>query len=221
MINRKKAACAANLAAVTTVAIGLFSNSAANADVFIPLADSVTSQTLPDGSVVTVTLTNQSANINPSMGSTPLHRNTWVTATARVEVANGRALLGILTPGYVVGCQVQINGGGVNGGASVTGASDSVAPSGTGGASLSLGPGQQQSFSILDREERSPFDTRINNPANVFAGGDHASVSWKDTTIALNGCGGYAQARAFATASVDTGRSKEVITVWGDVFSLG
>lgn len=134
-------------------------------------------------------------------------------------------VIGTLIPGYAVGCQVDINGGQVDGGAGVAGTwannASSVTPNANGGASLSLGPEQQQNFYILDQEQPSPFGTDYYNPYNMFSNTDHARVNWKDTTIALNGRAGYAQARAFATASIDTGTVSETVTVWGDPFSLG
>ncbi|MBF6234868.1 MspA family porin [Nocardia farcinica] len=40
-------------------------------------------------------------------------------------------------------------------------------------------------------------------------------------TIGLAGCAGYAQARAFAEVEVETDTAKEIVTVWGQPFSLG
>ncbi|MBV6762968.1 porin, partial [Rhodococcus opacus] len=59
---------AAGVVAAATVAIGLLSIGAANADTFVPLQDGTITQTLLDGSVVTVRTTGNSANISPSMG---------------------------------------------------------------------------------------------------------------------------------------------------------
>ncbi len=40
-------------------------------------------------------------------------------------------------------------------------------------------------------------------------------------TIGLAGCAGYAQARAFTEVEVETDTAKEIVTVWGQPFSLG
>uniref|UniRef100_UPI002455B2C5 queuosine precursor transporter n=1 Tax=Nocardia cyriacigeorgica TaxID=135487 RepID=UPI002455B2C5 len=40
------------------------------------------------------------------IGSTPVHRNAWVSASAQVELSGSGAKGGKIYPGYVVGCQV-------------------------------------------------------------------------------------------------------------------
>ncbi|MGW5106152.1 MspA family porin [Nocardia sp. NPDC004123] len=50
---------------------------------------------------------------------------------------------------------------------------------------------------------------------------DHAGVSWKNSTIGLSGCAGYAQARAFVQVDVETVTAKGSVTLWGQPFSLG
>ncbi|MBF6428098.1 MspA family porin [Nocardia cyriacigeorgica] len=50
---------------------------------------------------------------------------------------------------------------------------------------------------------------------------DSGSVTWNDTTIALDGCGGYAQARSFVTVKVRGAFGVTAVTVWGQPFSLG
>ncbi|MEC3917046.1 MspA family porin [Nocardia sp. CDC160] len=224
---RKTMARAAGIGAVATAALGLFSTGAANADTFVPLPGGSITETMDDGTVVTITMTGESANINPSMGSTPLHRNAWVSGSARVQLSgtNGNAG-GKIVPGYVVGCQVNISGGGANGGA--TGGVDfgdqvSVSKSGTGlsgGGNLTLGPGQSKAFYILDQEAADDFGSEAHFVRNKFKG-DSGSVTWSDETIGLNGCGGYAQARSFVAVQVETDNVITSYTLWGQPFSLG
>ncbi len=222
MITRKhfQAAC---LTAAATTAIGLLSTGAADADTFIPQPNSVVTQTLQDGTVITVSLKNQSVTINPSMGDTPLHRNTWVTAKAVMHASNGKLINGWVWPGYIVGCQVDLND--VSSGNSASGAAttSSGALSATSGstATLSLGPGQQQNFNILDIERADPFGTNHDYPSNQYEHTNDAGVSWKDTTIALNGCAGYAQARAYVKIRAQTDTAVGQIVAWGPPFSLG
>ncbi|MBF6470199.1 MspA family porin, partial [Nocardia beijingensis] len=83
---------------------------AANADTFVPLPGGELTKTLSDGTVVTIRLVGESANISPSMGATPLHRNAWVSGSAQVELSGTAG--GKIFPGYTVGCQVNIAGGG-------------------------------------------------------------------------------------------------------------
>ncbi|WP_327142219.1 MspA family porin [Nocardia sp. NBC_01327] len=224
---RKTVARVAGVGAVATVALGLLSSTgAANADTVIPLPGGSLTKTLSDGTVVTVNLVGESANINPSMGDTPLHRNAWVSASAQVQISgNNTDVGGNIYPGYVVGCQVTIDGantnGGVSGGASWD-SSGNVTPSAgaTGGGNLTLGPGQAQSFYILDREMPDDFGNPIHKTKNTFKGSS-GSVTWADETIGLNGCAGYAQARAFVNVEIETDNVITWTTLWGAPFSLG
>ncbi|ONM48334.1 MspA family porin [Nocardia donostiensis] len=225
MFNRKKLARLAGAGAAATVAMGLFSTGAANADTFVPLPGGEIVKTLSDGTMVTVRLVGESATISPSMGSTPLHRNAWVSGSAQVEIAGGNAEGGRIRPGYVVGCQVNISGGGASGG--VEGSVDwsngeSVVP-GVGantGGELTLGPGQAKSFHLLDLEGPDDYGDEDHKTGNRF-NGNSGSVTWSDSTIGLTGCGGYAQARAFVSVSVETEHVRSTVTLWGQPFSLG
>ncbi|WP_431970316.1 MspA family porin [Nocardia sp. bgisy134] len=224
MIDRKSIARAAGLGAAATLAMGLFSTGAAHADTFVPLPGGQITKTLSDGTVVTVRLVGESATISPSLGSTPVHRNTWVSASAQVELSGSNAKGGKIYPGYVVGCQVNIDGGGVEGG--VTGELDWSGDQVEGnvgaesGGELSLGPGQAKSFYVLDIEEADDFGNESHERRNKFKG-TTGSVTWADETIGLTGCGGYAQARSFVKVKVETTNVMSVITLWGRPFSIG
>nr|WP_280217696.1 MspA family porin [Nocardia neocaledoniensis] len=211
---------AASFAAAATFATGLFSTGAAHADTFVPLPGGEISETMADGGAVTVRLVAESALINPSMGATPLHRNTWVSARAEVQVDGGTG--GKIRPGYVVGCQVNIAGGSVNGNGSVTQPhqSQNLSASGGLGGTLSLGPGQAKSYFLLDLEQPDAFGDSVHVPHVRFRGAS-GSVTWKNQTIAIDGCAGHAQARAFVLAEVETAKVKETVVVWGQPFSLG
>ncbi|MEV6218185.1 MspA family porin [Nocardia sp. NPDC051833] len=221
MFNRKNLA-RNSFGVVAAVAIGLLACTPADADTFVPLPGGEMVKTLSDGTVVTVRLVGESVNINPSLGSTPVHRNAWVSGTAQVEIAGASAgSYALIVPGYTVGCQVNIAGGGVGGG--VEGASDWEGNASVGGATsgeLSLGPGQAKSFYILDREKADDFGSESHKVYNVVTGGN-GSVAWADQTIGLTGCGGYAQARAFVSVEVVTDSVTSWVTLWGQPFSLG
>ncbi|MBY8857892.1 MspA family porin [Nocardia sp. CA2R105] len=223
---RKSLARVAGVGAVATAALGLLSTGAANADTFVPLPGGSIVRPLSDGTSVHVWMDGESANINPSLGSTPLHRNSWASGTAHVHIdGKTTAKGGNIYPGYVVGCQVNISGGGVNAAPSVGGSWDSsgnVTPSasmGTGG-NLTLGPGQAQAFYVLDLEQKDDFGADTHKTRLAFTGND-GSVSWADETIGLTGCAGYAQARSFISAEVQTDSVISWVTLWGKPFSLG
>ncbi|MFE3189393.1 MspA family porin [Nocardia sp. NPDC059240] len=194
----------------------------ATADTVVPLPGGDLTQTLSDGTVVQVRLDGESADINPSLGATPLHRNAWVSGTAHLDIsADSTATGGKIYPGYTVGCQVDISGGGVDG--SQNGSLDATgkpAVSGTGGGNLTLGPGQAQSFYLLDIEQPDDFGNEIHYTRNKFSG-NSGSVAWSDETIALNGCAGAATARAFVSVEVETDHVISWTTLWGKPFSLG
>jgi hypothetical protein len=138
-----------------------------------------------------------------------------------VSGANG----GSIYPGYTVGCQVNIAGGGASGG--VDGSLDwssgsNVTPSvgATSGGNLSLGPGQSKSFYVLDLEQADDFGNDIHKTRSTFKG-DSGSVTWADETIGLTGCAGYAQARSFVSVGISTDNVTTWVTLWGKPFSLG
>ncbi|MBC7303241.1 MAG: MspA family porin [Nocardia sp.] len=219
MINRKFMAKVAGVSAAATVAVGLFSTGAANADTFVPLPGGHLTKTLSDGTVVNIKLVGESANINPSLGSTPVHRNAWVSGSAQVTVSDGGS--GKIFPGYTVGCQVNIAGGGVSGDSSVGSDWEGNVDAGVGtGGELSLGPGQAASFYVLDLEKADDYGSESHGKSNKFTNGS-GSVTWADTTIGLTGCGGYAQARAFVSVEVETDNVISWVTLWGQPFSLG
>ncbi|MFJ9365143.1 MspA family porin [Nocardia sp. NPDC101769] len=222
---RKSAARLAGIGAAATVALGLSAAGAAHADTFVPLPGGHLTQTLSDGTVIDVTLTGESATISPSMGATPVHRNAWASGAVSVQLSGTTAKGGRIDPGYVVGCQVAIDGGGVNGGPSVGASWDNqgnVTPQAgvNGGGNLTLGPGQAQAFHLLDLEQPDDFGREIHRWRNEFHG-LNGSVSWSDETIGLSGCGGYAQARSFVNVEVETDNVKTWVTLWGQPFSLG
>ncbi|MFD4461411.1 MspA family porin [Nocardia sp. NPDC058480] len=216
---KKATARLAGVAGAAAVALGLLSTGAANADTFIPLPGGEITETLPDGTPVTIRLVNESVNISPSMGATPLHRNVWASGRAEVQV-HGEHKGVKLYPGYVVGCQVDISGGNANAGAN--GAVNGNKGSGgvTTGGNLTLGPGQASTFWLLDVEGPNAYGEQSSVPAIKFFG-DSGSVTWADSTIGLAGCAGYAQARSFVAVEVTTQFGRSELRLWGQPFSLG
>ncbi|MFQ6228585.1 MspA family porin [Nocardia sp. NPDC002869] len=221
MFNRKNLARLAGVGAATTVALGLFSTGAASADTFVPLPGGELVKTLSDGTVVTVRMVGESASISPSMGATPVHRNAWASGSAQVEIAGGEEVGGKIYPGYVVGCQVNIDGGGAEGGAGAeVDTEGAVSPSAETGGNLTVGPGQAKSFYVLDIEGPDDYGSEDHATNNKFRG-NSGSVTWSDQTIGLSGCGGYAQARSFVKVEVETENVITFVTLWGQPFSLG
>ncbi|WP_194818638.1 MspA family porin [Nocardia sp. XZ_19_385] len=221
MRNHRNRVAVSGLAAAVT-AIGLLSAGAANADTFIPLPGGELTRELPHGMTITVRLAGESATINPSLGNTPLSRNTWVSGTAHVELTGGdRKSVGAkIAPGYIVGCQVDIGGGRINGTGKVGQSGDNLSASTSAGGRLTLGPGQAGRHMILDLEAPDDYGNEEHSKANSFRG-PTGSVTWADATLALDGCAGYAQARAFVIVKVRGAEGVSVVTLWGQPFSLG
>ncbi|MDJ0416584.1 MspA family porin [Rhodococcus opacus] len=221
---------AAGVVAAATVAIGLLSTGAANADTFVPLQDGNITQTLLDGTVVTVRQTANSANISPSMGSTPLHRNVWASGTIDVSIDGGTAKGGTIDAGYIVACQLDFGGeasGGAEAGATWTeiatnsGDGNPVDQKGTAvGGGLSIAPGEAKNVPILDIEYTDDYGAEAHKSSFKFTG-KSGGFTYSDETFGVSGCAGYAQARSYAKVTVSTDSVDGTVTLWGQPFSLG
>ncbi|QNG17821.1 MspA family porin [Rhodococcus triatomae] len=217
---------AAAVVGSATVAIGLFSTGAAHADTFVPLQDGEVTQTLLDGTVVTVKQTGNTALINPSLGSTPLHRNVWASGTVDVTLSGGSAKGGTIDAGYIVACQLNF-GGSVNGGAEQAvgnaqqgweaGVQD---PKANAGAGITIGPGEATAVSILDIEYEDSYGAKANK-SNFSFTGNSGGFTYADETFGVSGCAGYAQARSYVKVNVSTDSVDGNVTLWGQPFSLG
>ncbi|MGW4340369.1 MspA family porin [Rhodococcus koreensis] len=226
IINRKNAVRLAAVGAAGAAVMGFSSVGAANADAFVPLPGGSVTQTMADGTVVTIDLTDESANISSSLGSTPLHRNVWVSGKASVNLQGGTAKTAYIYPGYILACQVDFGAGvGGNAGAAVTpsqlaNGTASIPVSGGANGGVTLGPGQAVDAAILDIEMKDAYGSEIHWGAHYFQG-NSGSVAWSDSTLGVSGCAGYAQARSYVKVEVETETIKNTITLWGQPFSIG
>ncbi|KZM70110.1 MspA family porin [Nocardia terpenica] len=205
--------------AVATVAVGLFSTGAANADTFVPLPDG---QKLGPG--VTISRTGEHATISPSLAANGAGRVAWVSGLAVAEVTatpegkvgpsngasnapgtNNSSTHGSsrMTTGYIVGCQISIASDAISasasGGVALTGANAS------GSISLKLGPGDVKFVEIDGKEITKP--------------GTYA-VQYQDQEMQIQGCAGYAQARAYTVVEI-IGDDYSKTTLYGAPFSIG
>ncbi|MDV7354111.1 MspA family porin [Rhodococcus sp. NPDC019627] len=225
IINRKNGVRLAAVGAAAAATMGFFSVGAANADTFVPLPGGSITQTLADGTVVTVNLTDESANISPSLGSTPLHRNVWVNGKASVTLDGAGAKGATITPGYILACQVDFGASGkgtTSTGNPVENADGTMTIPVTGGANggITLGPGQAKNVTILDLEKKDAYGSESHTGGNKFTG-KNGSVTWSDATLAVGGCAGYAQARSYVKVAVSTDNVTSNVTLWGQPFSIG
>ncbi|WP_062986510.1 MspA family porin [Nocardia anaemiae] len=199
--------------------MGLLSTGAANADVFVPLPDG---QKLGPG--VTVSRTAEHALISPSLAANGAGRVVWVSGNAIADVSvtpegtigpnngasgapgtNNSSTHGAsqLSTGYIVGCQVSIAdnaiSAGVSGGINLSGGSLG------GSIGLNLGPGDVK-FVQIDYKD-------ILKPGRY-------SVEYQDAEIQIQGCAGYAQARAYTVVEI-IGDNYSKVTLYGAPFSIG
>ncbi|GEM32462.1 MspA family porin [Nocardia neocaledoniensis] len=216
---RRGARAAGVGAAAAAVAFGLLSTGAANADTFVPLPDGQ-----KVGPNVTITRTHESALISPSMAANGAGRVVWVSGSAIAEVAetpegevgpwngpsgrpgsNNSSTHGTsqLNTGYIVGCQVSIAddaiGAGVSGGLSTSGVSAG------GSIGVNLGPGEVKFVQISSKDIQK---------AGTYA------IDYQDAEIEIQGCAGYAQARAYTVVEI-IGDHYSKTTLYGMPFSIG
>lgn len=216
----RRAVRIAGFGAAASVALGLLSTGAANADTFVPLPDGQKSS--PAG--VTITRNGEHATISPSLSANGAGRTAWVSGRVFADVANtpdgtvgpnnGPANgpgsnnssthgASALSTGYIVGCQVSLAdnaiSAGVSGGVNLSGGSLG------GSVGLNLGPGEVKFVQI--------------NSKDILKAGTY-SVEYQDVPIVIEGCAGYAQARAYSVVEV-IGDHYSKTTLYGQPFSLG
>ncbi|GAB2670729.1 hypothetical protein GCM10027169_35680 [Gordonia jinhuaensis] len=220
------------------VAIAFSTYGTAAADTFVKLPDGQQS-----GAGLTLTRTNEHVQVSPSLAANGAGRVAWVSGDVTLKApklkaspsgpANGPAgdtsgaasgpnstgntfpqfatvpgsggvstdgAAATLSVGYIVGCQVNISSLSAGGALGI-----SATPSLTGTLSIPLTPGNV-TFALLDAKDITK------------AGTYH--INWDRTQIAVQGCGGYAQARSFAVVET-TGNDHVKMTLLGKPFSIG
>ncbi|WP_051161917.1 MspA family porin [Nocardia brevicatena] len=205
--------------AVVAVAMGLLSAGAAAADTFV---------SLPDGEKaspgVVIKRVGEHAVVSPSMAANGAGRVVWVSGTAIAEVTatpegekgpnngptgadgtNNSSTHGMsqLNTGYIVGCQVSIGDDAIGLGLS---AGVDLSAGGLGGSvGLDLGPGEVEFVQIEFKD--------------IPKAGTY-SVEYQDAEIEIQGCAGYAQARAYTVVEI-IGDHYSKTTLYGQPFSIG
>ncbi|OZC29424.1 MspA family porin [Gordonia polyisoprenivorans] len=210
--------------AAGAIAAGITAAAAApaHADTFVPL---------PNGSVsghdLTLTRTNESAQVSPSLAANGAGRNVWVSANITLKApklqptgsfpANGPAgeatmpgtngtsndgSAATLSAGYIIGCQVNV--GSLTAG--ITGSITSAGvPGASGSLSVPLTPGQV-TFVQIDMYDIAKAGTYYFN--------------YQRFAMQIQNCAGYAQARSFVTVETG-GNNHNKINLYGKPFSIG
>ncbi|MEU6579224.1 MspA family porin [Nocardia sp. NPDC046763] len=216
----RTAARFAGVGAAAAVAIGLFSTGAANADTFVPLPDG---QKVNPAGTVTITRTGEHAIVSPSLSANGAGRVVWVSGVASAVIdtpdgtvgpnngpvggpgSNNSSTHGTsqINTGYIVGCQISIGEDAISAGIS---GNVSLNSAGVGGSiGVNLGPGQV-AFVQIDSKDVPKSGTY--------------SVEYRDAEIQIQGCAGYAQARAYTVVEV-IGDNYSKTTLYGQPFSIG
>lgn len=212
----------AAVAGASAVAVlGLLSTGAANADTFVRLPNG---EQIGDG--VKIDRIDESALIGPGMSANGTGRDALVSGTIIANVtstpsiphtgpfnippantpgSNNSSVHGSsdLNTGYIVGCQVSIGTSAISAGAGVTLSTTSTGVSGS--ISLQLGPGQVAFVEVTYKDILHP---------GVY------SIDYKDVEISVQGCAGYAQARAYTNVDIMSNFYSRT-TLYGQPFSIG
>ncbi|QKT06553.1 MspA family porin [Gordonia sp. X0973] len=216
MIKNVKRAAVAAAAVGASVAVGMtLLTPVAQADTRIVLPKETQTARMGDGTVVTFTRLRERATINPSMGGTPLHRNAWISGKFSVRTSQKVDNIEI-NPGYIVACQVNLGGatGNLGDDALLNGIP------GTGGQ-VELGPGQARAYYLTDWEHADDFAAEKHDTKTSTKDTNRANFGYTNQQLSLAGCGGYAQARSFATILVETEMASQQMSFYGRPFSLG
>jgi hypothetical protein len=210
LLNNSFRASLLGLGAVAVLAAG-----PAGADTPVWLPDGHDQFTAADGVTVLVDRVGEHALISGSMAASPLSRNVWVSGTTIAHVRAPRQVNvtgGTIETGYLLGCQVDLGRGGQGGiGAAGTAFGQYgsiggvVTPYTDLDLSLTLAPGKVVGVKV------DSFD---------FAGLS-GTTEYVDHTLAIEGCAGYAQARAYTTVTVHDNVMDAQQTLWGQPFSIG
>lgn len=209
----------AALGTAAAVAFTAFAVTAPNADA-MRLPGGKISRKFVDGSTVTARLYDESAQHHTgNVANVPTSREVWVSGKI-VATVGGGARGGTIYGGYVVGCQLNISGmdSGNSGGVEPTTFSGTLANSGT---TLHLGPGQAGWVPIIQTTSGEYTNYRDYNVNQFTFRGNRGGVAFSQEAFRVNGCGGYASARARFTVEVETETVRAQAVVWGKPFSIG
>lgn len=176
-----------------------------------PLPGASKTKAVPGGSV-TINLFDESARVSRAVTNIPTSREVMVSGKVRVTTS-GDLKGGAINAGYIVGCQVDFGASaGADGKVSVDPAG-SPTLGGTGG--IKLGPGQAGYVPIVV----SKTDDEITNSFAFTSA--RGGVVYSNERFGVDGCAGYAQARAKVTVRVKSPSFVGNITMYGKPFSIG
>lgn len=210
----RRLAAAAGIVGVALMGLTTIGSGAASAG---KLPGGHASKKLVDGSTVNARLYDEFVNYNAgNVASIATSREVWVSGKIAVTVGGG-AKGGSINGGYVVGCQVSVAGL-TNGGDATR---SEGATTGNAGTTLSLGPGQAGYVPIIQTTSGDYTNYKDFDVNDFTFTGNRGGVAFSQEGFRLNGCAGYASARARFDITVVTDTALSHVVVWGKPFSIG
>jgi hypothetical protein len=209
---KRRVGAAAGLAAVSAVALSSLGAGAAAAG---PLPGGFTSSTLVDGTKVTVRLFDEFVDRRqPSTVALPTSRNVLVSGKVLVTVGGSGATGGAIDAGYIVGCQLNFGAsadaaGGLNT-EQLLGADSDFSDSSI-GSSFELSPGKANAVSVVKDGDNTGFEFK----------GTRAGLAYSQEQFRVDGCAGFAEAKAYVKVKVSTDAVDGYVTLVGKPFSIG
>lgn len=220
IITRRVAAAGAAAAAAV---VGLTSLGVGAADAG-PLPGGVKTTTLVDGTPVSIKLFNESVNVQRAVTNVATSREVWASGKVAVTVG-GEAQGATINAGYIVGCQLSFGASGESGGGVTADANgptfgDNVPSAGAG---FTLAPGTAAYYPLISTQSSDVSNKDDDNyTASDFTfTGNSGGVAYSQERFSVDGCAGYASAKAKVTVKIATKSVKAVVTLYGKPFSLG
>lgn len=204
------------------LAIGSLTATTAHADTVVRPPD----VSVPGESGLRISIQRQSATVSPSLAANGSGRNAWLSAHIVVNAphiptaapgpvngptgeqtlpgSNGASYAGgagMITAGYIIGCQVGLAGIGIGGSTTISASAASL----SGSLSVPLTPGQV-AYVLIDYKP-------LTKPATY-------SIDYQDFPVGIEQCGGFAQARSYAVVETG-GNDHQKLEAYGQPFSVG
>ncbi len=215
----RRLAAAAGIVGVALMGLTTIGSGAASAG---KLPGGHASKKLVDGSTVNARLYDEFVNYKAgNVASIATSREVWVSGKIAVNVGGG-AEGGSINGGYVVGCQVNLLGVSGSGGAE-NGSNEAPmdSPSANAGGTLSIGPGQAGYVPIIQTTSGDYTNYKDFDVNDFTFTGNRGGVAFSQEGFRVNGCAGYASARARFDITVVTDTALSHVVVWGKPFSIG
>lgn len=189
-----------------------------------PVPGNKVTKTLADGTPVTIQLFDQFANVQRAVTNVQTSRETWVSGKVRVTVG-GKAEGGSIKVGYDVGCQINFGASaGADAGYDTAPNDDNTGPKGpsaTTGGGVTLGPGEVKTVWVINTTSGDSTAYKDYNVNDFSFKGSKGGLVYSQEQFGVDGCAGYASARARIQVTVKTDSVKSVTVLNGKPFSLG